>query len=264
MLRKHFIYLAEDDGGSGGGEGTDLGAKMTHVASSYENDLEESLRGDDFTGIEDVGKLYNAYKEAKAQNAKDKEALDKSLRIPGKDSTYEEVKDFFTKIGMPEKAEDYGLSDFDLDPDEISVMKKNFMDSAHRSGLTKAQANNLWKHEAAMYTAYKKTAEAQVEELKNTLDSRYDAALKGEYPDDTRRSERMTLEKNLFTEFVGKAGLGEYFAKTGLNLNPNFMHQMATFYETYAHRDPGAGGSGGGETEAERLKKKYPSMFPNG
>lgn len=255
---RHYLF-AEDDGGNGGGE--DLGARIEHVSSSYENDLEESLRGDDFTGIEDVGKLYNAYKEAKAQNAKDKDALDKSLRIPGKDSTYDEIKEFFTKIGMPEKAEDYGLSDFDLDPTEISVMKKNFMESAHRSGLTKAQAASLWKHEAATYSAYKKTAEAQVEELKKTLDSRYDSALKDEYPDATRRNERMTLERNLFTEFVGKAGLGEYFTKTGLDLNPNFMHAMASFYEKYAHRDPNEGGNGHGESEVERLKKKYPSMF---
>lgn len=261
MFRFPVIYLAEDDGGAGGSDPGDLGARMTHVAASYENDLDESLRGDDFTGIEDVGKLYNAYKESRAQNTRDKEALDKSLKIPGKESTYEEVKEFFTKIGMPEKAEDYGLSDFDLDPDEISVMKKNFMDSAHRSGLTKAQANNLWKHEAATYAAYKKTAEAQIEELKNTLDSRYESALKDEYPDQTRRSERITLEKNLFTEFVGKAGLGEYLAKTGLNLNPGFMHQVATFYETYAHKDPNDRGGVGGETETERLKKKYPSMF---
>jgi len=257
-----LFLLAEDDGGNGGAGGAeDLGGRISHVAASYENDLDEALRNDDFTGIEDVGKLYGAYKEAKAQNAKDKEALDNSLRIPGKDSSYDDVKAFFQKIGMPEKAEDYGLSDYDLDPAEIADMKRNFMDSAHRSGLTKVQANNLWKHEAATYAAFKRSAQAQVEELTKNLDQRYDAVLKDEYPDDTRRAERMTLERNLFTEVVGKANLGEYLSKTGLNLNPNFMHALATFYEKYAHSDPASQGAGRAETEAERLKRKYPSMF---
>lgn len=252
------IFLAEDNGGAGGG---DLGERMAHVSASYENDLEEGLRGDDFTGIEDVDKLYKAYKESKAQNAKDKDALDKSLKIPGADASYDEIKAFFTKIGMPEKAEDYALPDYDIDVNEISVMKKNFMETAHRSGLTKAQANNLWKHEAATYEAFKRTAKSQVEELTKNLDSRYDTELKEEYPDSSKRSARITYERNLFTEFVGKAGLGEYFSSTGLNLNPKFMHAMATFYEKYASKSDGAGGGKNGKTEEEMLKEQYPSMF---
>lgn len=256
-----LFLLAEDDGGNGGAGDVDLGSRIAHVAASYEKDLDEGLRNDDFTGIEDVGKLYGAYKEAKAQSAKDREALEKSLRIPDKDASYDDVKAFFQKIGMPEKAEDYGLSDYDLDPTEIADMKRNFMDSAHRSGLTKVQANNLWKHEAATYAAFKRSAQTQIEELTKNLEQRYDAVLKDEYPDDTRRAERMNVERNLFTEVVGKANLGEYLSKTGLDLNPNFMHALATFYEKYAHSDPASQASGGGETEMERLKRKYPSMF---
>lgn len=261
-----LFFLAEDDGGTGGpapeaGSVNDLAGKLQHVAASYEGDLEESLRGDDFTGIEDVGKLYGAYKASKAQNEADRKALEGSLKIPGQDSTYEEVKEFFTKIGMPESAEDYKLGDFDLDPTEISVIKKNFMDTAHRSGLTKAQATAMWKHEAASYSAYRKVAENELTKLKESFDSRYDAQLKQEIPDSTRRAERITREKNTFTELVGKGGFGEYFSRTGLDLNPAFIHQFTSFYERYVTTDPVGAQGNKGMTYEQELKAKYPSMF---
>lgn len=269
-LRDKF-YFAEDGGDNGGGtgdivsgatitgdgntggSGSDPAKQIQHVAASYANDLEEALRGDDFTGIEDVGKLYKAYKS-------NKDELSKSLKIPGKDASVDELKAFFTKIGMPDKPEDYGLSDFDLDKNEIASMKKNFMETAHKSCLTKQQAENLWKHEAATYTAYKQTAAKQVEELTNNFDQRYDNALKDEYPDSTRRAERIKTERNLFNEFVGKAGLGTYFKRTGLSLNPYFIHAMSTFYEKYASGDV-PGREPKGITEGERLRQLYPSMF---
>ena len=267
MRYNMFIYAPDDGGASGGGAeddstggSDDLSERLSHVSASYENDLEEGLRGDDFSGIEDVGKLYKAYKEGKIQHEADKKALESSLKIPGKDAPYDEIKAFFTKIGMPEKAEDYNLSDFDMDPKEIANMKKNFMLAAHKSGLTKGQAASIWSHEMATYSAVKKGVEAEVENLRKTFDARFDAQLKEEIPDSTKRSERITRDKNNFTEFIGKAGLGEYFAKTGLDMNPAFIHQIAGFYEKY-FLDAPMGSQGKTMTEQERLKKEYPSMF---
>lgn len=259
FYRRGLFHLAEDDGANGGAG--DLGERMQRSSASYAGDLDESLRGDDFTGIEDVGKLYGAYKLAKAQNEADRKALDESLKVPGKDATYDEVKAFFTKIGMPESMDDYKLGDFDQDPNEISVIKKNFLETAHKSGLTKAQASSLWKHEMASYSAYKKSAEMELKKLRDNFDTRYDQQLKEEYPDSTRRAERITKERNTFTEAVGKGGFGEFFNKTGLDLNPAFIHAFTTFYEKYAKSEPGSSQSGRGKTYEEMLREEYPSMF---
>lgn len=230
----------------------DLGEALNPPAVSYLDQIGEDCKNDDFTGIEDVGKLYGAYKGLK----------EGSVRIPGKDSSPEDVKAFFSKIGMPESKEGYELSDFDLDKDEIAPIKGNFLESAYKSGLTKYQAKTMWKHEAAAYSAFRKGAEEGVKKLSDTLDQRYSQALSEEYPDEAKRAERITREKNVYADFVAKYGVGDYFSKTGLSLNPAFMHAIAKVHESAM---PPSGGSGSRHddhlSEAEELRRQYPSMF---
>lgn len=272
MNNRFRIFFAPEGGeggaggsGSGAGAGAgapDLSEKLGHVEATYLGDLDEAFKQDDFTGIEDVKKLYAGYKGSKTKIGELEQQLKDSLIIPGENSTHEQVKDFFKKIGMPEKPEGYDLSDFDMDKDEmLPTMKKNFMDEAFKSGLTKNQARKLWTHEAATYGAIKKGLSDQAEKLRGNFDQRYDMAMKEEFPDTTKRAERITKDKNLYKEFNAKYGMGAYFEATGLAINPKFIHAIATMYENISSDQPGGGSAGKHETELEALKRMYPSMF---
>lgn len=266
MNRFRRVFFSPEGGGEGGSGGAggvpDLADKLGKAEPSYLKDLDDTAKGDDFKDIEDVKKLYNSHKTLKAKAADLETQLKDSLKIPGADATSDQVKAFFTKIGMPEKPEGYELSDFDLKDDELaSTMKKNFMTEAYRSGLTKTQANKLWTHEAATYGAVKKGLADQAEKLKGSFDQRYDAALKDEIPDATKRAERITKDRNLFTEFVGKYQMGAYFEQTGLSINPAFVHAVAGMYEKMGSSEPGSGGAGKHKSEQENLEEMYPSMF---
>ncbi|MFA6934579.1 MAG: hypothetical protein WCR70_04855 [Sphaerochaetaceae bacterium] len=265
IKRIFFAPEGSGEGGSGGGV-TDLADKLNKVEPSYLKDLDDASKADDFAGIEDVKKLYDSHKTLKAKVTDLETQLKDSLKIPGADATSEQVKAFFAKIGMPDKAEGYELSDFDLKDDELApTIKKTFLEEAFKSGLTKTQAKKLWTHEAATYSAIKKGLSDQSEKLKGNFDQRFDASLKDEIPDSTKRAERITKDKNLFTEFNGKYNMGAYFEQTGLSINPAFVHAVASMYEKIGSSEPGTGGPGGKhESEIEQLKKTYPSMFKQG
>lgn len=248
------------DGGSGtgdeGGEGdvTDLSTKLENrTQAKYESQLKKEYQKDDFKDIEDINKLYAKYKSQEAD-------LLNAVVIPDKDSTPEQIRDFFTRIGMPEKKEGYKLSDYDIDPTEIAGFKQHFIDACYRAGLTRGQAATVWRNQAAEYTALKNSIISTAQGVKDSYPQRMEALMKQDYPDDTRRAQRTTEEANLYKAYCSTTGLGEYFEKTGLSYNPEFVHKVALMHEKV---DPlaavGTGGSGG--TEADSLRRKYPTMF---
>lgn len=223
----------------------------TRITSKYESQLKKEYQNDDFTGIEDINALYSGYRALEKAN---KEAL----HIPTEKSTPDEIKGFFRKIGMPEDKTAYELSDYDLDPDEISSLKEQFRDVAYKSGLTKGQARSIWMSEAASISAIKKVLQGKQDQAKETYDARYDDILTSEYPDPTRRAARKTEETNLYQAFIASTELGEFFEKTGLSLNPEFRHKLSLWYQRI---DPAAIlGKGTGSGKKGRLEDIYTTM----
>ena len=207
---------------------------------------------DDFKGVETVDKLYEGYRRLEAES-KD------ALHIPTEKSTPEEIKGFFTKIGMPDDKEKYECDNFDLEESVAAPLKALFKEAAFKNGLTKGQARHLWAHECAAIQGFVNVANQKAEEAKKSYTERYSALLEKEIPDETRRKERMTEEDNLVKAFSAATGLGEYFEKTGLTYNPAFMHGLATWYRRI---DPSAifGSGRAPEGKDEGLKTIYTSM----
>lgn len=238
MKFKYHWYMAEDSGAGEGGEPFDPSVVLeqqqgkeeeppARVQAKYESQLSKEYQNDDFTGIETLDALYKSNKELRE---KEKTAL----HLPTKDSTPEEIKGFFTKIGMPETKEGYELSDYDMDPASIKTMKEGLEEQAFRHGLTKAQANGIWKHELAVIKSIQKQGEDAVQKAQDNFRTNYDNLLKADFPDDAKRAERMTLEDNYYKEFTADTGLGEILKKTGLALNPEVRHALCKVWEKAA------------------------------
>ena len=237
------IYFAEDGGidiggmlGGGEPEGGDGGAPQKTVAK-YASQLPKAWQDDDCTGIEDVPTLYEKYRKLE----KDQKDM---VRIPGKDSKPEDVKAFLHRLGMPEKAEDYDLSDYDVDPEKVSASKKNFLNAAMGAGLTKAQAKAMWKDRLADFKSAEAVLNGQIEEGKKNFRPGLESVLKADYPDDAKRKERADREEALYKEFVADTGLGEAFSKAFLDLSPDAVHRIALYAEK-SRRKSSIGGFGG-------------------
>lgn len=233
--------IKDDDG---------CGQPPAKVAAKYVTQLAKEHQGDDFTGIETLDALYTGYKDLreKSKNA---------LHIPTAESTDDEIKAFFTKIGMPDTKEGYGLKDYDFNPEEIKTSKDRFAEMAHKCGLTKAQAAALWKHELAEYADIKASVVASYEKAKQDYEPKYDSVLKEEYPDESKRKERRKLEDNLIKDFAAKTGMGEAFTNTLLGIDPATVHKLASWYERI---DPTFVDKGHKKSIQDELAEMYPSM----
>lgn len=242
--------------GGTGGEGFDPSTKLDNrVKAKYETQLKKEYQNDDFTGIEDLNKLYEGYKKGKSDMAR-------AVVIPGPESTSDETKAFFQRIGMPQAKEGYELQDYDLDPSVLKDLKARFQEQSFRMGLSKNQAKGMWQSQCANYASVVNQLQAISKDAKDNYDKRYDAFMKETYPDDTRRERRITAETNLYKAFIAETGLGAYFERTGLIYNPEFIHTVACLHEKH-HPEAAAGSHVPGLSEEAILKNEYPSMFKN-
>ena len=214
------------DGNGGEGEVFDPSTKLdTRVRAKYESQLPKELQKDDFRGIEDIGTLYKSYKDLKE---KDKSAL----HIPTAESKPEDIKAFFTKIGMPDDPAKYDCMHFDDMADVIyEPTSQNFREAAFACGLTKGQATRMWANMAATIQGFVNVANSKTEELKKSYDARYSSLLEKEIPDETRRSAKIAEEKNSAKAFGEAAGLTAFFEASGLSYNPEFTHKLALWYQ---------------------------------
>ena len=200
----------------------------TRHKAKYESQLKPDHQKDDFRDIETIDQLYEGYRNLERK-------LKDTPVIPTADSTPEEIKAYFVRIGMPEEPEGYACTRFDDMTDfTYGALAPKFREAAYRCGLTKGQAEQMWIHEAATIQGFISVARQKEDEARTSFDSRYDKLLESEIPDATRRAARIEEEKNVVKAFCQSTGLSEYLDKTGLSLNPIFMHTLASWYSKIA------------------------------
>ena len=239
------IYLAEDTGidvgsllgagddggdGDGDGKGTDPilpGDAPKKAVAKYASQLPKAWQDDDFTGIEELPSLYEGYRKLQ----KEVEASKDKVSIPTKDSKPDEVRGFLRRLGMPEKAEDYDLPDYDVKPEAIAASKANFMKTALGAGLTKAQAKAMWKDRLADMKSMEAVVQSQLKATREGFRPGLEAELKADYPDDAKRRQRADREEALYKEFVADTGLGEVFTKGLIDISPEAVHKIALYAE---------------------------------
>lgn len=178
------------------------------------------------SGYKNLSDLAMAY----IQNKKD---LDGALRVPKKDAKPEEVKAFFTKLGVPEKEEDYELEDFDFKDAQLEIPKQIFRKVAFSSGLTKQQAKNVWLCEAAMSKAYANYNFKQKLALRDNFEPSYHKLLEAEYPVEAERTKAIKGEVDLVKSFLVETGLGQTMKHNGFIYNAEGMHSLANYIKKH-------------------------------
>jgi hypothetical protein len=148
---------------------TETAEETTSEVPAWTAQLPDDYKNDpDFTGHAKLGDLAKNYKELKGK-------AEKSVEIPGDEASDEERTAFFTRLGRPEKAEDYEFETPTL-PEGMAVsddLVQGFRGKAHSLGLNKGQAQALynWFNEASagLYNTHQGTLKQQTEKASKEL-----------------------------------------------------------------------------------------------
>ena len=176
-------------------------------------------------GYKTVSELAKAYAESSKRN-------ENALFIPTKESTPEEVKGFFTRLGVPEDSNGYELQDGDYKPEQVAELKDYFKrEVLYHNGLTKQQGERVWNACLNAIINERRNNEAAFEKMKADFNTNHDNLLKAEFPVDADRKAAMSEDLDLASEFFVESGLGETFKKTGLVYNPEVVHKLAQYHK---------------------------------
>ncbi len=149
--------------------------------------------------------------------------MEKAIEIPGKDATPEQVKSFFTKLGVPESGEGYDLPDNGIDPNIAKPLADKMREEFIKAGMTKVQGKNMWNFLSKNLVVGQQNLDAQKEKKISSFDSRLEKQLEETYPVKAEREGAMKETMNLFKQHVSRTGLGKVYKESGLLYNTDFI-----------------------------------------
>ena len=165
--------------------------------------------------VEDYGQLVKSYVETK-------EASANMVAVPGADAKPEDWQAFYTKVGRPEKLEDYNKvlegQGFQWSEGSESLQKAVF-----EAGLTAHQVAELSKAIGEMGAAQQadsqKTQDNVIQSLRGEWGKNFD--------------QRLGLAQEAVKRF-GTEGFNEFLAETGAGNHPAFIKMMSQIGQTLA------------------------------
>lgn len=191
------------------------------VNETWLNKVPETLRGHkSLAKFKDEGAIAQAYVNLEGM-------LGNRIALPGKDAKPEEVRAFYTKLGVPEKPEGYTehLKDFKRPENWDGEMEGRFLKTAHELGVTPAQAKRLMEFhtqemQGAMdrYTTTSNEAKAQAWDV---LKEKWGAA--------TERN--VSLAQRVISEYGGP-DLVAALEEKGLGNDPRLLEFLAQVGES--------------------------------
>jgi len=210
----------EDGQGDTGAESGDSGNEGATFLDSIAN---EDLRGNELlSGFEDVDTLAEDY-----------------VKLKGDAPV------------IPEKAEDYTISDDHKDVFQDEEAVNGFRAVALEAGLTQQQYDALLKFEAGRAASWLKSAQDKQAEAKKALQDKYgdelDAKIKGAI------------------KVLEATGSKDLMERADLDQDPNFLRHLVTISELISEDKLETGGTGGGDDsrplgEDGSPRLKYSSM----
>lgn len=196
----------------------------------------------DFKSVSDLAKGYSELRGK----------MDRSLVIPDENSTDDEVRDYFRKLGVPEDKDGYQLTDGDYNPEVLKDLKERFRSQVlYRNGLTKVQGEKVWEAALDMLKAERDRNMAAFEQAKKSFDERHEALLQKDYPVAADRKAAMSEDISYASEFLAETGLGRVFKDMGLIYNPEVLHRLAQYHKSRSAK--AVMGTGGENTQSNEV-----------
>lgn len=188
--------------------------------------LKDKALIDQLKNFQNIGELARAYNDLNKQK-------ENSVNLPGSESGEEEVKAFYQKLGMPESADGYSVTDEESKP---------LRDLAFRHNLTEAQFAGLYKGLAEIGAEAVKANNASLEKMRTETD----AALKAEWG----KEYKLNLEflKRGIAAYGGKE-LGAKLKASGLLYDADIVKMFASLGRQNAESQATTKGAGGGRHE---------------
>lgn len=190
----------------------------------------ESLEDADL--IKQLGKFQKLGDLAKSYANLEKK-LGNSVNIPGDGATPEEVKAFYSKLGVPESADGYSIKD-----EKAGVFKE----IAFNNNLTDAQAKAIYEGLASMG---QKAVEASQEQMAR-IAAESDRILKEEWGNEY--SKNLEYLKRGIAAYGGNT-LGAKLKATGLLYDADIVKMFASIGRANAESTATTKGTGGGKVE---------------
>lgn len=207
----------------------------------------------DFKSVSDLAKGYSELRGK----------MDRSLVIPDANSTDDEVRDYFRKLGVPESKEGYALTDGDYNPEVLKDLKEQFRSEVlYRNGLTKVQGEKVWEAALNMLKAERDRNISRYEDAKKSFNERHEALLQKEYPVASDRKAAMNEDISYASEFLAETGLGRMFKDLGLIYNPEVIHRVAQYHKSRSAKAVmGAGGKAEQSNEMFAQGKQFQEAY---
>lgn len=246
---------ASSNGGSGaGGNNTQAGqtgGTKNSIPDNWKDYLPDDLKSHaSLEVVKDVPTLVKNYINAQKMIGADK------IAIPGQHSSKEDWKNVFSKLGLPEKIEDYKV-----EVPKDSKVDKEFVDglikAAHENNILPAQAKGLldWFMKADE-AAYAKEVEANKTKIKEGIIN-----LQNEWGD--AYNVNISRAKAALREFADKE-VSESIQKTNLGSNPAIIKLLAKVGETLSEdKIKGEGGGGFGALSPAQAQAELDSITKN-
>jgi len=179
-----------------------------------------------------------------------KAQLDKSIVKPDKDATPEQVSAYHTAMGIPAKAEDYGLTKNEFASDEfIKAQSELYL----TQGLSKDQAKAM--HEHSLKNMQDGASAIKAANLKARTDT--EAALRKEYGD--KYDTTLNDARNALRRFASPEDM-EYLNQTGLGNDAGLIKMFANIHSRIGGDSLlGGGRAGNAGSETNEIKNRFPN-----
>lgn len=213
---------ASANGASGGaGDNGGAGNQTVQIPSNWKDLLSPEIRDAGFMkNINDVQTLAKSFANAQKMIGADK------LPIPGPNATAEDWKTVFSRLGVPEKLEEYNLG---LDKDQEAKFSPEYLADfkkiAHESGMLPSQAKKMTEW---MHATNQKLLETHMEERKAEV-AKHIQELKTEWG--AAYDQKVKEATKAIKEFGGEGAL-EKFRASGLTTDKDFVKFVAAVGET--------------------------------
>ena len=200
--------------------------------------IDEGLRENpSLQNIKDVNSLAKVYVDTKSK-------VGSMISIPGEDATQEDWGKIYDRLGRPESADGYEISMGDDVADDIKETISQFKGKAHEFGLSKAQAESMFK----WYTDTEQSINSKAMEAYNAKLAGAKDSLQKEWGD--KYDEKMNHANIAASHY----GLMQELGETGLINSPAMAKLLAEIGANLNEDTVKGGGSINADLKAEYQK----------
>jgi len=183
----------------------------------------------------DCATMTDAIRKAESQ----KVDLSGWAKLPTKDSSPEEIREWLGKIGVPTDRAGYRIKD----EDKLCVpgyhLSESFKSQCYRYALNNEQANAMWRWALQFSRQSERDLKAHAEQRRATVSQRVEAAeAKATGFSGERLRERAKESEALCRQFLRDVGVADLVEGSGLDVDEGFVTKVAAYMRSKAPIPP--------------------------